>query len=272
VKRRPKTGRTQRGRRRAAAVSERDLSTLEFLAAARYATAPQAALAIGMPVDRARRVLRRLFSGRLTDVRLVAAAQPSLHSLSREGAALLQRERQGSPARLRPPAAIRLADVQRHLLLTDLRLWAAELLSSRGTPMLRWSAGSTPDRRHGLAGLEPDALIEMSTPAGSAVIAVEADAGAASSDSVLRRIGRYAAVAAAGKVDALWIASSGNRTRVLAIERRIEEAGLSRWARVLPREALLRRPAALPPRADAAAGGLEESERKPSPAPDEGGE
>lgn len=232
----------------------------------------QVALAMGISIDKARRVLRRLFDQKRVVIRLISSTQPNLASVSREGLELLKRERPEAAGRARPCGPIRLADVSRHLLLTDVRLLAAELLSSRGTPMLRWSAGSTPDRRHGLAGIEPDALIEMSTPAGSAVIAVEADAGAASSDSVLRRIGRYEAVAAAGKVDALWIASSGSRTRVLAIERRIEEAGLSRWARVLPREALLRRPAALPPRADAAAGGLEESKRKPSPAPDEGGE
>lgn len=249
MERRRKVPRTKPGRRRAVALQDRDLEVLEFLAAVRYAVPRAVMLAVGLPsLDRARRVLRRLYDNRLLSVTMTASTSPNLLSITREGIEVLKCERPESASRLRPAGPIKLAEVPRHLLLTDLRLWAVELLASRGTPLVRWVSGATADLRYGLAGVAPDALIEFAVPGGTAAIAAEADAARASAPSVLRRIGAYRRAAAVGRLDALWIAAAGDRVRVSAIEARIAELGLSERARVLPSEVLLRRPAALPPR------------------------
>ncbi|MEQ1734986.1 MAG: hypothetical protein ABL886_00985, partial [Rhodoglobus sp.] len=123
--RRPKVARTVRSKRASKMLQERDHEVLTFLAVARFSEPRQIAMAIGIPsLDRARRVLRRLYDAGCITVTMTASTSPNLVSLSREGLDLV---RQASPelaARVRL-TGIRLAEIERHILLLDTRLFAA---------------------------------------------------------------------------------------------------------------------------------------------------
>ena len=238
--RRPKVSRTVPARRRAGLLQPRDVEVLEFLSAVRYALPRQVLLAVGIPsLDATRRLLRRLFDQRLVVAHVLDSRHPNLASLSREGAETLKRERTDAAVRIRPTGPIKVADVPRHLRLTDARLWAAAFLADRGTPLLRWLTTTT-DGRYGLVGVQPDAVLEFAVPGGVAAVAVEADARTTAADSIVRRLSAYRRVADAGRLDALWIATSSNNARVEAVEGRLKEFGLDAWARVLPLDVLLR--------------------------------
>lgn len=259
----PKRSRTVRSKRLATMLQERDLEVLVFLAVVKYAEPGQIASAAGIPsLDRARRVLRRLYDAGLVSVTMTSSTAPNLVSLSKAGLEQVRLTAPDVAARARL-SGIRLQDVARHLLLVEARLFAAALGEARGGALLRFlSTPASVAKELGLPGLVPAALAAFAYADGAALVAIEVDVAGTSADSVLRRLNSYRS--ATDHLDALWVVSVGDAARVRQLEARLSELGIDEWARILPRATLSARPAVLPARPPSPSGNADTDARRGS--------
>ena len=260
----PKRSRTVRAKRTSTMLGERDLEVLVFLAVAKYAEPRHLALAAGIPsLDRARRVLRRLYDGGAVTVTMTSSVVPNLVSLTKAGLEHVRLVAPQMAARTRL-SGIRLHEVARHLLLVDARLFAAALSEARGGALLRFlNTPASVAKELALPGLVPEALATFAHADATALVAIEADVAGTSADSVLRRLGSYRS--ATERLDALWVLSAGTDARVRQLEARLAELGLDEWARVLPRSTLCARPAVLPARPPSPGGNSDTDAQRGSP-------
>jgi len=240
-----KRPRTVRSKRPPVALTDRDLDVLTLIGLARFATTDQVARDLFPSEDRARRRLRQLFDARLLAVTLTSSTSPNLVSLTAEGLDLLKGQRPELAKRVRRTGVIKLSEIERHLLLVDVRLYAAALGGLRGTPLARWTNDpATELQRLGssTAGVVPAAIAEFAVELRAVRVAVELDARAPSIEPLGRRLARYPQLAALGTLDALWIATVGGKERERDLDRLLHEHRLSAWVRVIPRAQLVARP------------------------------
>jgi hypothetical protein len=239
------------------ALTDRDHDLLTLVGLCRYVSAVQIGREFFPSIDRARRRVRDLFDAGYVSVTLVTSTAPNVISLTRRGLDALRADRAAVAGRAGLAGAIRAGEVQRHLAVVDLRLFAASLADVRSTALARWSNrdGAALDaygfrRRR----LEPDGLAEFETPEGVVAVVCELDRPHADVTSLARRLGRYRAVAEEGRVDALWLLVTAGPARVAAVRDCVDRAGLGAWVRILTDQDVAARPARLPRGGDRAEG------------------
>ncbi len=275
--RRPRPGRTERRKTTAALqLTERDLAVLTLIGRVRYLSTAQITWTFFPSADRALRRLRQLFDAKLVAFTLLSSRHPTLVSLTRHGVAEVAKREPELAESLGLAGPIRASGVRHHLMVVDARLYAAEVAPLRGAELARWSnPGGGLHRELGVSafGLAPDGLAEFqaNTSGGDApersIVAVEVDAHTESvgpKGPLAKKAERYARLADADEVDALWIVATGGAERLRAIEGVFDAAGLGEWSRVIAHAHVTERPVRdLPTRAAAGYGVGQADPRNP---------
>lgn len=224
----------------------RDIFLLSMVGLMGYVSTEQVAREFFPSQDRARRRLRLLFDKGFICISVIGSTKPNLVSLTKTGLRLASETSPDLADRLRLAGPIRLAEVERHLLLVDVRLYAAALGELRNEPLVRWSsADSVLGREFGLHEfhLEPDSLAEFATNQGRVCVAVKLDTGTELAWSGLsRKLGRYREAAKAGCLDNLWCVVKGGREKQETIQKRLREEGLEEFGQALTHELVICRP------------------------------
>ena len=224
----------------------RDISLLTLVGLMGYVSTEQVAREFFPSLDRARRRLRLLFDKSFLSISVTGSTKPNLISLTKTGLRLASETSPDLADRLRLAGPIRLSEAERHLLLVDVRLYAAALGELRNEPLVRWSsADSVLGRELGLHEfhLEPDALAEFATDQGRVCVAIELDNGTEPAWSgLVRKLGRYREAARAGCLDNLWCVVQGGKEKQEAIRKRLREEGLEEFGQALTHELVICRP------------------------------
>ncbi len=245
TKRSPKRNRTRRRQQGGLLVTERDRQILILTGLCGYLSTDQIAREFFPSVDRARQRIRQLYDANLINITLWSSTKPNLVSLASRG----RREVLGFfpelATELKSSQPINQASIEHHLLICDCRLYCSALGTQRGSPLSRWSAVGGElgwELELEQVGLQPDALAEFGSPQGPVVVAVEADCGTEALPVLASKLERYAEVAEAGQVDALWLVAKAGKRRLANIWELVKEAGLDQWTRLMTHKHVVFRP------------------------------
>jgi len=239
--------------------TDRDIEVETLAGLTSYLTSQQIARELFPSLDRARRRLRQLYDSGYLNVVLSGSNQPNLVTLTAKGKAAVVERCPELAGRLRVVRQIHQAAVEHHLGVVDCRLYAADLGVQCQTPLLAWdNAGGSLQRQLGLFqhGLKPDGLAEFArsqhgsrdSDRGSWFVCVEFDCGTEPLSVLRKKAERYLAVACEGQVDSLWLVAKARPSRQRRIAGLLREQGLEQWARLIPHEHTLIRPAQKPPK------------------------
>lgn len=245
VSRKAKLSRTMRGKARLIEITARDKAALILIGLTKYLSIEQLSRDLFPNPDRCRRRIRDLYNANYVSVTLLSSTKPNIISLTRKGLNFTLSRYPDLVGELRLAGSLRLAGIEHHLAVVDVRLYCSALGELRRAPLTRWSnAGGKLHRELGLLDhhLSPDGLAEWSTSQGSLVIAIEADLSHETLTTLRKKLERYALIADQEQLDAVWFVVKGGRERQANIERLIREVGLSDWMRVLPHDHVVARP------------------------------
>lgn len=252
--RQPKRRRTERGSARRIEMTPRDDELLLLTGMCGHIGTDQICRALFTSEDRCRRRVRSLYDAGYLATLLVSSREPSLVRLTNKGLAYVTEKFPEAASRIRLPGPIRLAGIAHRRCVVDTRLYLAALAEQRGTPLIRWSnAGGELGAELGLTDLHlvPDGIAVLATPE-LVYVSIEIDRTTESLGILSKKIERYVAAAAAGRLDSLWLIITGGSVRYQNLSRLLSEAGLGDWARVIPYSHILTRPVReLPEREDA---------------------
>lgn len=241
-----KRARYRRSSTTVVAITDRDIELLTFVALSAYVSIEQIARELFPSLDRARRRARALFDAGYLMRWHTPSTMPGIYSVTARGCAVLREARPVLAARIRPSRPHSYVGVEHHLGLVDMRCFAAALGELRRTPLIEWSnAGGELARRLGLDrfGLRPDGVAAFQTPdGGTYAIACEYDASTEAIPVLADKLDRYAKLAHAGILDALWIGVPQTGERLSRIARLVIERGLGDWVRLGSRAELVARP------------------------------
>jgi len=227
-------------------LTNRDKEILLLAGLCRYVSAEQVAREFFSSDSRARRRIRQLYDAGYINVTLTSSTAPNLLSLSKDGLVHLKDTLPAMAVRMQCAGSIRLAGVQHHLALVDVRLYVAALVGSKGWSLLRWENGAGEMARKlglGQIRLRPDSLFEIETSRDVLYCGVEVDCGGETMVVLDSKLERYQQVLGdVGLLDELWIVAISGKERRGTIERLVRQAGLEPWTRVLNHGLLLARP------------------------------
>lgn len=234
------------GERCVVEIGPRDVEILDAVARCQFLDSTQIAREFFHSHDRALHRLRQLVDARLLNATLVSSRRPNLYSCTRSGLeALKDHGHAGEGFRLPPP--IRASAVAHLALINDVRLYCGVLAQAGHGELLEWNSGRGQDARAaGLdqRGLVPDAIVALQLANRELTVFVEADCGHETAD-LEAKLQRYSLLLP-GQATELWLACLGDRTRLLAVVRMCQRAGVDRSTRLFTRLDLVVRPAKPP--------------------------
>lgn len=198
-------------------------------------------------VDRARRRLRQLTDARLLDAVLVSSQSSNILTARRE--TLLALADQGfDVSGLKPATPPRLSAVFHELLVVELRLYCANLQSAGHGELLGWDAGRGESARAlGLsqARIAPDGILRLRLGSTEGLVVAEADCGFEDA-ALAEKLERYGLWLPTQTRTELWLVAEGSEARLRRVATLCNQAGISRFTRLLTPQHLKARPT-LPP-------------------------
>jgi len=249
--RRRKQPRTTRNKGSAVVVTERDCNLLILAGLCGYVSLEQIARALFPSSDRARRRNRQLFDAGFIDIKLVDSRLPNLVTLTPEGRSIVRQRWPELGDRLKPTRPIRLAGVQHHLLLVDMRLYLSSVLQRYlpNSATMRWQGGTGDLARElgfGDWRLQPDAVVELRTDDDElSYLAVEVDCGTEPMSVLSDKLGKYADMLIAtgtNVVTELWLMFVGGAQRGNGLARLVKRVDLADRVRLMSKEHVVDRP------------------------------
>lgn len=242
--RRLKKLRTTRSDKPRLELTERDYQTLLFIGSLGFLATDQIAKQLFPSFDRCRRRLRLLFDAGFIFFFLQRADKPNLVRLTPKGLKHLIERFPEYDGQIRLPGIIKENEIEKRLLLVDVRIHAVTHGEEKCAPLTHWFSGNTilsndlglRERR-----LFPAAIIEFSPPHGQAFIAVELIEGHTRLNNLWpKRLERYYELAIDEYLDGLWIITTSDK---MATELKIlvAEANLENFARVFTKIELKQR-------------------------------
>ena len=242
--RQPKKPRTTRSGKPRLELTERDSQILLLIGTVGFLSSEQIAEEFFPSLDRCRRRLRQLFDAGMLFFFLHRADNPNLVRLTPEGLKRLFEYFPEYEGQIHLSGIIREHEIEKRLLLVDVRLFAVRHGETRGAPLTRLVSGTTVLAEElGLKEkkLSPAAIIEFSPPGESAFVAVElVEARGRLSTTWAKRLGRYYELAIAETLDGLWLVTASAK-RAAELRSLVLNAALDDFARVLTKDELKRR-------------------------------